>query len=82
MQQFKEHAMLLKQVDQDTITVEDELKAKIIESTAIEEAISDKIRDFSAAELVHLNNHKWQFQLLSQSPVQPLIDLLWVNCQS
>jgi len=47
IEQFNECAMLLKEVDQEianTITGEDDLEAKIIESAAIREAISDKIR--------------------------------------
>lgn len=46
IEQFNERASLLKQADQEianTITGEDDLEAKIIESAAIQEAISDKI---------------------------------------
>jgi len=46
IEQFNECASLLKQADQEianTITGEDDLEAKIIESAAIQEAISDKI---------------------------------------
>jgi len=47
IEQFNEHTMLLKEVDQkiaNTITGEDDLEAEIIESAAIQEAISDKLR--------------------------------------
>ena len=46
IEQFNERATLLKQVDLEianTITGEDELEAEIVESAAIQEAISDKI---------------------------------------